>query len=160
MEGVSDDDDASEVSYESEVEYEIDSDEDHHFYDSDEAEEVDEDDDPNEDHIAALIRHPVGKRTVKEYGFRPIHEETLWKMREKGLQDVINEFGIPKSAAAAVMKNYQWDIQEARRQFRRANEMPDEFLKLNKLEYDVSEVINRSTGETVFCPVSMEDTSN
>eukprot|EP01043_Picozoa_sp_COSAG02_P015042 COSAG02_NODE_632_length_19286_cov_1518.762235_3_plen_873_part_00 len=161
MEGVSDDDDASEVSYESEVEYEIDSDEDHHFYESDEdAEEVEEEDDPNEDHVAALVRNPVGKRTVKEYGFRPVHEETLWKMREKGLQDVMNEFGIPKSAAAAVMKNYQWDIQEARRQFRRANEMPDEFLQLNKLEYDVSEVINRSTGETVFCPVSMEDTSD
>jgi|EP01046_Picozoa_sp_COSAG06_P015178 hypothetical protein len=161
MEGVSDDDDdASEVSYESEVEYEIDSDEDHHFYESDEdAEEVDEDEDPNQDHTAMLVRHAVGKRTVKEYGFRPIHQETLWKMREKGLQDVMNEFGIPKSAAAAVMKNYQWDLQEARRQFRRANEMPDEFLALNKLDYDVSEVILQSTGETVFCPVSMEETS-
>ena len=161
MEGVSDDDDASEVSYESEVEYEVDSDEDHHFYESDDdAEEVDEDDDPNEDHVVALVRNPVGKRTVKEYGFRPIHEETLWKMREKGLQDVMNEFGIPKSAAAAVMKNYQWDLQEARRHFRRANEMPDEFLSQNKLDYDVSEVINRSTGETVFCSVSMEETSD
>jgi ariadne-1 len=160
MEGVSDDD-ASEVSYESEVEYEIDSDEDHHFYESDgDAEEVDEDDDPNADFTAQLIRNAVGKRTVKEYGFKPIHEETLWKMREKGLQDVMNEFGIPKSAAAAVMKNYQWDLSEARKQFRRADEMPDEFLQMNKLEYDVSEVILTSQGESVYCPVSMEDTTD
>ena len=69
-------------------------------------------------------KNASGKRTVKEYGFKPIHEDTLWKMREKGLQDVMNEFGIPKSAAAAVMKNYQWDLSEARKQFRRADEMP------------------------------------
>ena len=160
MEGASDDSDASEISYQSEEEYEIDSDEDMHFAASDSDDDgLEEDDDPNEQHIAQLCRQESGRRTVKEYGFKPIHRDTLWKMREKGLQDVMNEFGIPKSAAAAVMKNYQWDIQEARRAFRRANEMPDEFLRLNKLEYDVSEVIIKGSGETVECLVTMEDTT-
>lgn len=156
------DDDASEVSYadSSEVEYEVDSDEDCHFAASDSDEDADlEDEDPNQEYTAELLRNPVGRRTIREYGFRPIHADTLWKMRDKGLRDVMAEFGIPRSAAAAVMQKFEWDMQEARKGFRKAGEMPDDFLNQARIEYDVSESVVKSDGTSLFCPVDMEETT-
>ena len=155
------DDDVSEVSYSSEVEYEIDSDEDCHFAASDSADDDDDfgEEDPNEVYTATLLRHTVGRRTIREYGFKPLHAETLWKMRDRGLRDVMAEFGVPRSAAATVMKKFSWDMAEARRSFRKAGEMPDEFLKLSGIDYDVSETVVRTDGSSIFCPVSMEDST-
>ena len=34
--------------------------------------------------------------------------DTLFKARDGKLDDVISEFGVPKSAAAAVMKIFEW----------------------------------------------------
>ena len=66
--------------------------------------------DPNSEYNAVLMRNKSGKRTLKEYGFNFLHRDTLWSTRDAKLDDVISEFGIPKSAAAAVMKIFEWDI--------------------------------------------------
>ena len=32
--------------------------------------------------------------TVLRYGFKPLHRDTLWAIREKALEEVMNEFGM------------------------------------------------------------------
>jgi ariadne-1 len=114
---------------------------------------------PNQKHLNALVQTQSGKQTAK-HGFRPIHKDSLYFVRNIELKKCQTEFGLPKMCAAAIMKQFEWDLKKVRTVYRECNSDVFEMATKLKIPYDISETIIRSDGsETIECPVMFDDTT-